>query len=167
MPLSSSFLLSVRKYIWRVSMTERERWIFFCSLIEGKKDKTFERERRTCVSAAGCYHHLLIVSAKKRESLLTSRRRVFVACVLCVCFCASCVEQQQQRDRDYRRRGISLTSLSLRTSSAFIIIIHHHRIISSIVLLLNTSHDFAILFHRGAFPAPFSRFPRVPFRFPF
>ena len=27
--------------------------------------------------------------------------------------------------------------------------------------------DFAILVHGGAFPAPFSTFPRVPLRFPF
>ena len=53
----------------------------------------------------------LIIFAKKRESLFTSRR-VFVVCVLCVCFCASCAEQQQQHDHDYHRRGISLISLS-------------------------------------------------------
>ena len=72
-------------------LNDRKREMnFFCSLIEGKKDKTFERERRTCVSAAGCYHHRLIVSAKKRESLLTSRRRVFVVCVLRVFLCELC-----------------------------------------------------------------------------
>ena len=88
--------------------------IFFSvvCLIEGKKTRhERERETDTCERGMDVITIYLIVSAKKRESLFTSRRRVLL-CVCCVCFCASCVEQQQQHDRDYHRRGISLISLS-------------------------------------------------------
>ena len=36
-----------------------------------------------------------------------------------------------------------------------------------VVFSFDGGDDFAILVHGGAFPAPFSTFPRVPLRFPF
>ena len=72
-------------------LNDRKREMnFFCSLIEGKKDKTFERERRTCVSAAGCYHHLSHRLSEKARVFVHVEKKSVIVRVLRVFLCELC-----------------------------------------------------------------------------
>ena len=68
-------------------LNDRKREMnFFCSLIEGKKDKTFERERDGRVRARRDVLTIVSSSHRKSESLCSRREeecllRVFCACV--------------------------------------------------------------------------------------
>ena len=70
---------------------EREMIFFFCGLlIEGKRQDMREKERRTCVSAAGCYHHLSHRLSEKARVFVHVEKKSVIVRVLRVFLCELC-----------------------------------------------------------------------------
>ena len=84
-------LLFFSQYVVYMREREREMIFFFCGLlIEGKRQDMREKERRTCVSAAGCYHHLSHRLSEKARVFVHVEKKSVIVRVLRVFLCELC-----------------------------------------------------------------------------